>query len=83
MSNIIGWTLIVVLLFIAFYALLNIVKFLIMFHARRCKYCGHIMIYKKHHVDRDEDSYDFHCEHCGAWERVKREDMFNGEEINV
>lgn len=84
MTNVLGWILLVVLLFLAFYVLLNIIKVLLMFYARRCKYCGHIMVYKSRHLENEGTSYIFHCEHCGAWERVSKEDMFrNDGENNV
>ncbi len=78
MPNIIGWILLVVLLFIAFYALLNIIKLMIMFHARRCKHCGHVMEFKKHNAVGKEETFDFHCTHCGAWERVSKQEMLEG-----
>ena len=74
-ANIIGVIIIIVLVCIAFYAFINIIKFFLLFYARHCKYCDHTMDFKGYHTDKGEHYYTFHCPHCGAWDKVKRDEL--------
>ena len=77
-SQIIGIILLAMGVTIAAYAFINIVRFLLLFHARRCKYCGHYMSFKGYRKDEEKEYFNFHCEECGAWEKLERDELFDG-----
>lgn len=80
MTEVVGTVLMAILLIIVFYVLLCIAKLIMVFHARRCKYCDHIMIYKSSKEENGETFYTFHCEHCGSWEKIPEEELFEDEQ---
>ena len=75
-EQIIGTALLVLLGVIVLYVLVNITKFYLMFHARKCKHCGHTMTFKRVHEENGEESFDFHCKHCQSWERVPKKEFY-------
>lgn len=50
-------------------------KLIAKFEFRHCKYCKHTMEYKGFRDDDNNGHYLFHCEHCGAWEQVPKEEL--------
>lgn len=56
-----------------------VTKYLMWFHYRPCKYCGHSMEYKGLKEGGGSGHYLFHCPKCGAWEEISQE-MFLREE---
>ena len=52
------------------------VFYLVHFHFRRCKHCGHIMEYKGLKPDGDNGYYLFHCPECGNWEKIVAEEFY-------
>jgi hypothetical protein len=46
------------------------------FLRKKCKHCNHVMEYKGLKEDNKKGHYLFHCEHCGAWEQVPKEEFF-------
>lgn len=56
--------------------LILVLQYLLFFHWRNCKYCGHTMKYKGLKEDNNNGHYLFHCEHCGAWEQIPKEEFF-------
>lgn len=74
--NIIGLVLLA-LVFICLAALLVVgLHFWLWFHCRSCKHCHHTLEHKGLQEDADGDYYLFHCPHCGAWEKVPRDEFF-------
>ena len=51
-------------------------KLLVWFQFRTCKHCGNTLRYLGLKEDGSESHYLFHCEHCGAWEQVIKEELF-------
>ena len=45
------------------------------FNYRTCKYCHYTMKYRGLKEDNNNGHYLFHCEHCGAWEEVPKEEF--------
>lgn len=41
------------------------------------------MVFKGFKNSDGKEVYDFHCNHCGAWERLTRDEMFGDEETSV
>ena len=79
-TSIIGWILLISTIIIVFYILACIARALLLCHARRCKYCDHTMTFKRKMVGVVETIYVFHCDHCGAWERVTKEELLGRKE---
>ena len=78
--NIIGWILLISTIVIVFYILACIARAILLFHTRHCKYCDHIMSFKRKKEEDGKIIYDFHCDHCGAWDRVTREELLGRKE---
>lgn len=73
----------IVLYFIAVLAIFSFISLVILgirilnlFNFRKCK-CGHIMAYRGLKEDGSDGYYLFHCKHCGAWEKISKEDFCN------
>ena len=59
-----------------FVATFSIIQYLHTFHHRKCKHCGKVMEFKGLKEDNKEGHFLFHCNECGAWESVPKQDMF-------
>ena len=66
---------IAVFLFFFAFAVIGI-QYLVWFHWRGCKHCGHTMEYRGLKDDNDNGHYLFHCPHCGAWQQIPKEQFF-------
>jgi hypothetical protein len=56
--------------------LLLCLQFILCFHNRKCKHCNRSMEFKGLRENDDEEYFLFHCNHCGAWEQVTKEEFF-------
>lgn len=63
------WILLIVIVIVVG-VLFVIAKYLIMFHCRRCKHCGHIMEYRGEKEHKEGNVFLFQCPNCGAWDEV-------------
>ena len=73
---IIGSILLAILCFVVFLFFIIGLKLLVWFQFRTCKHCGKTMLYQGLRENDSESHYLFHCEHCGAWEQVTKEELF-------
>ena len=73
---ILGIVMAVVASFIVVLAI-TILKLLLWFYRRKCKYCSHTMSYKGLREDNGNGHYLFHCGKCGSWEQVSRERLYH------
>lgn len=73
---IIGYICLLILVLIAFFAIIIGAHYLSWFHMRTCKHCSHHLEYKGLKEDKGEGHYLFHCPHCGAWEQIPKEEFF-------
>lgn len=67
------WILLIVIVIVVgvlFVFIAAIAKYLIMFHCRRCKHCGHIMEYRGEKERKEGNIFLFQCPNCGAWDEV-------------
>ena len=71
----IGCAILVILGFAILITLILGFKFFAWFTYRPCKHCHHTMDYKGLREDENNGHYLFHCEHCGAWEEVPKEEF--------
>jgi hypothetical protein len=71
----IWYVLLAVFVLIIFLSLVIGFKLLVWFSYRVCKHCHHTMDYKGLREDENNGHYLFHCEHCGAWEEVPKEEF--------
>ena len=77
----------IMLLTILFYAILAVFGIILLlfllfmahyipkFHMHKCKHCGKYMKYMGLRDDENCGHYLFHCEHCGAWQQIPKEEM--------
>ncbi len=68
--------LLTILCFAVFLLFIIGLKLIVWFQFRTCKHCGHTMKYMGLRESEKEHCYFFHCEHCGAWEQVIKEELF-------
>ena len=52
------------------------IQYVIYFHFRPCKHCGHYMNYHGLKIDDKDGHYLFYCPKCGAWEQVPKEQFY-------
>ena len=45
------------------------------FMMHKCGHCNHRMEFKGLKDDDANGHYLFHCEHCGAWEQIPKEEL--------
>lgn len=80
-TNIIGIALMVLFGALVLYILITVTKIFMMIHVRRCKYCNHVLEFKNCKEDDNGSYYEYHCPHCGAWEKVSKKEMFKEESV--
>lgn len=73
--NILGYILTAIVVVVVLVLIVIGLKFIVWFNYRPCKHCGHNMVYRGLKEDDNNGHYLFHCEHCGAWENVPREEF--------
>lgn len=80
-ANIIGAFCVIFLVLCAFMGITTLVRFFFLFHARKCRHCGHTLDFKGYHEERRGSHYKFYCRHCNSWENIDRNELFrDGEE---
>lgn len=78
-------TIILVLLGIVMLMFLNIfIGIALAFYNRKCPYCGKRMKHMRDNYDQrgHVEEYNFHCPHCGAWEKVTPMEMIREQHQN-
>ena len=73
---VIGSILLAILCFVVLLFFIIGLKLLVWFHFRTCKHCGNTMLYQGLRENDSESHYLFRCEHCGTWEQVTKEELF-------
>ena len=76
MFNALTYILIIILLTVCLVIFSVTVQYIYTFHFHKCKHCGGTMEYKGLKENKTESHYLFHCDHCGAWEEVPKNEMF-------
>lgn len=74
--SILGYLLLAVVIIIIFMLITFIAEAYSWFYFRQCEHCGHTLKYKGLKKNKDESHYLFHCEHCGAWKQLPKEEFF-------
>lgn len=78
----IGYVLVAIVIVAVLLLVVFIAKYLFWFNFRKCKHCNSTMTYKDTREDDNNGHYLFHCEHCGSWEEVPREEFFHSCDID-